>query len=176
MTAADESEVSGSPASSGDEVVLNAVKAIRSQLADSNKLLAQAQALQAKLVEKVEVMQRMVALEASAREELEDRLKKLESGGVGVSKIANDEDEDVLVVSNDISPSPVVPVERKVKPLPNLQAKPPGASPPAPLARQWASTNDLEPGKIFDSGPTSTPSRSLPKVRRFALKFFHRFF
>jgi hypothetical protein len=41
-------------------VVLNAVKSIRSQLADSTKLLAQAQALQAKLVEKVEVMQRMV--------------------------------------------------------------------------------------------------------------------
>jgi hypothetical protein len=54
------SEELDAAAATSDEVVLNAVKSIRSQLADSTKLLAQAQALQAKLVEKVEVMQRMV--------------------------------------------------------------------------------------------------------------------
>jgi hypothetical protein len=50
VTTADELD---SAASSSDEMVLNAVKSIRSQLADCNKLLAQAQSLQAKLVEKV---------------------------------------------------------------------------------------------------------------------------
>lgn len=63
----------------GDEAVLNAIKSIRAQVADTNKLLAQAKDLHAKLTEKVDVMQRMVDLESKARLELEERVEKLEA-------------------------------------------------------------------------------------------------
>lgn len=66
-----------------DMAVLNAVKTIRAQVADTTKLLAQAQELQAKLSEKVEVMQRMVDLEAKARTELQERIEALEGKGGG---------------------------------------------------------------------------------------------
>lgn len=66
-----------------DLVILNAIKSVRAQVADTNKLLAQAQDLQAKLSEKVDVMQRMVNLEERARMELEGRLRELEVPGSG---------------------------------------------------------------------------------------------
>lgn len=61
-----------------DVAVLNAIKAVRAQVADTHKLLAQAQSLQSQLSEKVEVMQRMVDLEEQARMDLERRIADVE--------------------------------------------------------------------------------------------------
>lgn len=115
-----------------------------------------------------------VALEASAREELEKRLDRLESGvGGGGGVVADDgrasaganvvesdshyEDEDVVIVSK---PAAVAPVERKAKPLPSLQPK---ASAPSTLSRQWASTNDLAPAVSSASSPDVAASKPVPK-------------
>jgi hypothetical protein len=171
VTSTDEIEV-GSPGSGSDEVVLNAVKSIRGQVADTTKLLSQAQSLQAKLQEKVEVMQRMVDLEALARLDLEQRLARLEAAaGVAAAGGVASVSPVVEAALPAVEASPID-VLKPSKPLPVLRAKvepvAPLSKPPAELTRQWVSTDAL-PIATTSSGskspmpqPRNKPSTPAP--------------
>ncbi len=159
VTASDELEA-GSPGSGSDEVVLNAVKSIRGQVADTTKLLSQAQSLQAKLQERVEVMQRMVDLEALARQDLEQRLARLEAAAEGKPV-----EEMSSATPPESSPSPLD-IPKPSKPLPVLRAKVEPAAPIAKapeLTRQWTSSDSLLTGSTAVKSPQAPP-RSKPSV------------
>ncbi len=167
ITVADEMDIA--PGSESDEMVLNAVKSVRAQVADTTKLLSQAKSLQAKLQEKVEVMQRMVDLEASARMDLESRLLRLEAAASGGNSSVSSVVESIVapVSVSDIAPKPS-------KPLPTLRAKvePVKTSSQPELSRQWASSDNLMaavpapvPAPVPAGVMSTAPKSPLPQPR-----------
>ena len=153
-----------------DEIVLAAVKSVRQQVGDTSKLLAQAQALQTQLQQKVEVMQRMVDLEASARQELEERVAVLEGGGD--AQEINDGNGDNSNADNGHfgDKKPAKPLPKVSKPLPLLD-KPSRTLPksPLPVPRKAMSSPKVGPrppqsssGGVVEAVPRARP---LPKTR-----------